>query len=83
MSERTNFKKNALWTEVKNHLGSAMTIDEIKARWKYLRDCYTKAHKKVSEYKPSGSGADGIPPKPGFRFYDNMKFLNDTLERRR
>ncbi|CAH1106759.1 unnamed protein product [Psylliodes chrysocephalus] len=65
--ERTYFKKKNLWNEVENNLGGQMKQDDIKARWKYLRDCYIKAKRKVTTYKASGSGATNT--KVGFRFF--------------
>ncbi|XP_067216157.1 uncharacterized protein [Linepithema humile] len=82
-NERTNLRKNALWTEVSNTLGGAFNPEEAKARWKYLRDNYIKARKKVKGYIPSGSAAKtSASKKPKFRFYDIMTFLNDLLETR-
>ncbi|XP_031349656.1 uncharacterized protein LOC116175604 [Photinus pyralis] len=69
-----------LWVEIHNLLGGAKSVDEIKAKWKYLRDCYLKAKRKMNQYKPSGSAAAGIPD-PRFRHFSLMKFLDDSSDR--
>lgn len=65
-----------------NLLG-CLSPEQAKARWKYLRDNYTKTRKKIKSYIPSGSGAEAtIVKKSKFRFYDLMMFLSDFLETR-
>ncbi|XP_030758049.1 uncharacterized protein LOC115883780 [Sitophilus oryzae] len=39
-----------------------------------------RAKKKVTAYVPSGAGAADVPPKPTFKYYDLMKFLDETNE---
>ncbi|KYN06773.1 hypothetical protein ALC62_02273, partial [Cyphomyrmex costatus] len=52
---------------------------DIKQRWRYLRDCYIKAKKKEHQYVPSGSATDvSLRKRTLFRFYQQMKFLNDV-----
>jgi len=61
----------------------ALTLEEAKARWKYLRDNYIKARKKIQGYIPSGSVAEAANIKKSkFRFYDLMIFLNDVFDTR-
>ncbi|KAL0103955.1 hypothetical protein PUN28_016980 [Cardiocondyla obscurior] len=80
---RTNLRKNSLWKEVSNLLGGALNPEEAKARWKYLRDNYLKARKKMKSYIPSGSDSAAVNvKKTKFRFYDMMAFLSDVLETR-
>lgn len=55
-------------------------MEELKAKWKYLRDRYLKAKNKVTTYIPSGS-ASQVPKDPGFKFFWQMRFLDDTMER--
>ncbi|EZA54579.1 hypothetical protein X777_05690 [Ooceraea biroi] len=79
--QRTNLRKNTLWAEVSNTLGGVLSPQQAKARWKYLRDNYAKARKKIKTYIPSGSAATAASIKQSkFRFYDLMMFLNDFLE---
>lgn len=60
-----------------------LSPEQTKTRWKYLRDNYTKARKKIKNYIPSGSAAKAATvKKSNFRFYDLMMFLNDVLETR-
>jgi len=52
----------------------------IKKRWRNLRDSYKKAKNKVTAYTPSGSAASSTSKKKdGFRYYEQMEFLNDTI----
>lgn len=79
VAQRTNLKKNNLWAEIYNLLEGKQTLEAIKAKWRYLRDCYMKARKKMVLYKPSGSAAETMCD-PGFRYYAMMQFLNDTVD---
>ncbi|XP_029667639.1 uncharacterized protein LOC115238180 [Formica exsecta] len=85
-SERTMLRKNALWVEVSNILGGSLSSEEAKARWKYLRDNYIKARKKVRAYVPSGSAGTAAnvitENKSRFQYYELMRFLNDSLQTR-
>lgn len=55
-------------------------IKVIKKRWRNLRDSYKKARNKMTEYIPSGSEApETNKKKDGFRYYDQMEFLNDLM----
>lgn len=67
----------------------SLSPEEAKARWKYLRDNYIKARKKVQAYIPSGSAATTVTTantitknKSRFQYYELMKFLNDSLQTR-
>lgn len=83
-SKRTMLHKNALWMEVSNILQGSLSPEEAKARWKYLRDNYIKARKKIQTYVPSGSAATGniTAKKTRFQYYELMKLLNDSLQTR-
>ncbi|XP_024866994.1 uncharacterized protein LOC112451568 [Temnothorax curvispinosus] len=83
-SERTTLRKNALWMEVSNILRGSLSPEEAKARWKYLRDNYIKARKKVRAYIPSGSAATVANTnfKSRFQYYELMRFLDDSLQTR-
>ncbi|KYN28479.1 hypothetical protein ALC57_02091 [Trachymyrmex cornetzi] len=52
-----SIQPNALWEEIRNILGGIMSIEELQKKWKYHRDCYVRARKKMKTYVPSGSGA--------------------------
>ncbi|XP_018566617.1 uncharacterized protein LOC108907431 [Anoplophora glabripennis] len=75
LNQRTKAKKEDLWKEISNNLGG-VGILQIKQRWKYLRDSFVRAKKKVKEYRPSGS-AGVLPVDPKFKHYDLMQFLDD------
>lgn len=85
-SERTMLRKNALWVEVSNILGGSLSSEEANVRWKYLRDNYIKARKKVRAYVPSGSAGTAAnvitENKSRFQYYELMRFLNDSLQTR-
>ncbi|CAG9772093.1 unnamed protein product [Ceutorhynchus assimilis] len=73
LQARQGNKVEQLWEEVANLLG-------VKKRWRQLRDDYMRAKKKVTAYVPSGAGAADVPPRPTFKYYDLMKFLEETDE---
>ncbi|KAJ8957195.1 hypothetical protein NQ318_007757 [Aromia moschata] len=83
--ERTKLKKNVLWEEIcealRNH-NYKLTTEEVKVKWKYLRDQYIRERKKLKEYIPSGaSGLQQTLKTTSFKYYKIMTFLNDTVER--
>ncbi|XP_018371506.1 PREDICTED: uncharacterized protein LOC108766603, partial [Trachymyrmex cornetzi] len=79
VKNRTKLKKDALWQEIENILGS-LTVAMAKQKWKQLRDSYIKARKKMQGYVRSGSGAEAAhPPKNSFSHYERMRFLDDTV----
>ncbi|CAG9773417.1 unnamed protein product [Ceutorhynchus assimilis] len=80
LQARQGNKVKQLWEEVANLLGGLFTIDLVKKRWRQLRDDYMRAKKKVTAYVPSGAGAADVPPRPTFKYYDLMKFLEETDE---
>ncbi|XP_067212975.1 uncharacterized protein [Linepithema humile] len=68
------------WLEVKEEIENKFEVEIIKKRWRNLRDSYKKARNKMTEYIPSGSAAPSTENrKGGFRYYDQMEFLNDTM----
>ncbi|KYN29163.1 hypothetical protein ALC57_01410 [Trachymyrmex cornetzi] len=81
---KDTFEKKALWNEVAN-LMATMTgtndVEFVQKRWKQLRDSYVKAKKKEKAYVRSGSPGDGVQNKIVFAFYNQMKFLDDTIEK--
>ncbi|KYN22354.1 hypothetical protein ALC57_05245, partial [Trachymyrmex cornetzi] len=56
----------------------------LQARWKYLRDNYIKARKKIRAYISSGSAATAANTenKSKFQYYELMRFLDDSLQTR-
>lgn len=54
-----------------------VSVDLLKKRWRQLRDDFTRAKKKQKVYIPSGSGADALPPKSTFKYFELMRFLDD------
>ncbi|XP_012063996.1 PREDICTED: uncharacterized protein LOC105627321 [Atta cephalotes] len=82
LSERTKAKKKVLWKEVQNILGF-MTMDEAMKRWKYLRSCYVRYRRLANTYVPSGCAAQPTKKLKVFRFYELMRFIDDSLENAR
>ncbi|XP_011858189.1 PREDICTED: uncharacterized protein LOC105555759 [Vollenhovia emeryi] len=79
VKERSKVKKAALWEEVKKTIGSNLSIKESQKKWKYHRDCYIRARKKVKQYVPSGSDASAVNVKSNYRFFELMRPLDDTF----
>lgn len=60
--------------------GNENDVDFNQKRWKQLRDSYVKAKKKENAYVPSGSS--GVKnDKMTFALYNQMKFLDDVIEK--
>lgn len=55
-------------------------VENIKKRWRQLRDDFMRAKRKSKTYIASGSGAEAVPPKPTFKYYELMRFLDDAGE---
>ncbi|XP_036146701.1 uncharacterized protein LOC118646898 isoform X4 [Monomorium pharaonis] len=80
VKRRSPCVRGELWDEVFNNLGFK-DVAWMKSRWTYLRDCYSKARKKMKGYVRSGSCAEaGHPQKSTFRFYSRMQFLDDAAQ---
>ncbi|XP_071632779.1 uncharacterized protein [Temnothorax longispinosus] len=78
VQKRSSCVRGELWDEVFNNLGFK-DVAWMKSRWTYLRDCYSKARKKMKGYVRRGSGAEaGHPQKSTFRFYSRMQFLDEA-----
>ncbi|KMQ85035.1 hypothetical protein RF55_16685 [Lasius niger] len=57
------------------------SIKDLQKRWKYHRDCYIRAKRKLKEYVPSGSAATSSANiKCSYKFYELMRPLDDALE---
>lgn len=58
-------------------------MDAVKRRWRMLKDCFIKAHKRVSveitgENATEGTDTSEDGQKDSFRFYEEMLFLKDS-----
>lgn len=53
---------------------------ECQSRWTRLRERYSKKRREIEFESRSGSG---LSQRKGFAFYENMKFLNSHVKRRR
>lgn len=52
-------------------------LEAVKKRWRQLRDEFMRAKKRCKAYVPSGSATSDLPPKPSFKYYEMMRFLED------
>ncbi|XP_071578822.1 uncharacterized protein [Temnothorax nylanderi] len=83
VKRRSSLNIKDAWEEVRNELNNNFKIEEIKKRWRNLRDCFMKAKRKNAAYIPSGSAAQSLEKsKDGFRLYEQMTFLNDCINTR-
>ncbi|XP_071650031.1 uncharacterized protein [Temnothorax longispinosus] len=80
VKEKGSLSVKEAWLEISKELEDKFDVYSIKKRWRNLRDCYIKARKKMTAYTPSGSAAStSDKKKDGFRFFDQMQFLNDSI----
>ncbi|XP_032665505.1 uncharacterized protein DDB_G0288805-like [Odontomachus brunneus] len=80
MKKKSSIIIKEAWLEIKKEIGDKFQVEIIRKRWRNLRDSYKKARHKMTECISSGSEAPIIKDKKdGFRYYDEMKFLNDTI----
>ncbi|XP_037513427.1 uncharacterized protein LOC119389997 [Rhipicephalus sanguineus] len=81
---RNKHKKSILWEEIAQSLkevDESVTVDEVQARWKNLRDTFRKKLKEEKNTKRSGAGA---PSKTAYwPHIEQMTFLRDLMEPRR
>ncbi|XP_077270912.1 uncharacterized protein LOC143902079 isoform X2 [Temnothorax americanus] len=64
-----------LWEQVADATNGECSVDEVKKKWKHLRDRYMKI---ISlEKLPSGSGSKSSRRK--WQYYDMLSFLRDTF----
>ncbi|CAH1954916.1 unnamed protein product [Acanthoscelides obtectus] len=67
-----------LWSKVADEVGVTNNVNEVKKKWKGLRDVFRREYKKVHK---SGDEA----PEEGsssWTFFDQMLFLSDIIEPR-
>uniref|UniRef100_A0A1X7TN87 MADF domain-containing protein n=1 Tax=Amphimedon queenslandica TaxID=400682 RepID=A0A1X7TN87_AMPQE len=67
------WKENA-WVQISKQL--KRDVETVSKRWKTLRECYTKEHRKLL----TGTGADSVEKK--WEFYPMMDFLKDFVKHR-
>ncbi|XP_060873144.1 uncharacterized protein LOC132946994 isoform X2 [Metopolophium dirhodum] len=54
LSERCESIKNKLWNEVYDELQGQVTTDELKKKWKYLKEKYVRERQKAKKSDPKG-----------------------------
>ncbi|KAK8787437.1 hypothetical protein V5799_022788 [Amblyomma americanum] len=80
---RNKSTKESLWEEVRDAIRAiddTVTVEEIIARWKNLKDTYRREIKDEKDGKKSGSGATAKTAWPHLK---QMEFLRDSMETRR
>ncbi|XP_071571464.1 uncharacterized protein [Temnothorax nylanderi] len=83
VKKRTTLKVRDAWCDVLKELKDyKFTVEDVKKRWRNLRDSFNKAKKKKNTYLRSGSAAPTTSDDSTFRHYDNMLFLIDKLKSR-
>lgn len=77
IKERSKTIRDVLWQEIYQEFGSNpdFSIDFLMKKWRNLRDTYVRI-KGDSKSEPSGSAAKN---KKKWEFFDQMSFLNDTI----
>lgn len=66
----------SLWEQIATNLPGDFSVDEVKDKWKKLRESYTKS----KAYIPSGSAASSS--KKQHKFCHQMKFIDDVIKHR-
>ncbi|KAK8776244.1 hypothetical protein V5799_030409 [Amblyomma americanum] len=80
---RNKSTKESLWEEVRDAIRAiddTVTVEEIIARWKNLKDTYGRKIKDEKDGEKSGSGATA---KTSWPLLKQMEFLRDSMETRR
>ncbi|KAK8767167.1 hypothetical protein V5799_006052 [Amblyomma americanum] len=80
---RNKSTKESLWEEVRDAIRAiddTVTVEEIIARWKNLKDTYRRKTKDEKDGKKTGSGATAKTAWPHLK---QMEFLRDSMETRR
>nr|XP_022911579.1 uncharacterized protein LOC111422607 [Onthophagus taurus] len=65
------------WNEVAEE--SKMKVEELKKKWRGLRDIFRREYKKTTTHRSGDSGEEYIPKWP---FYKILFFLKDTITSR-
>lgn len=70
---RNRMVATTLWEQIATNLPGDFSGEEVKAKWKKLRESYSKS--KV--YIPSGSSASSS--KKEHKYFHQMKFIDDVI----
>ncbi|XP_062538739.1 uncharacterized protein LOC134207014 [Armigeres subalbatus] len=76
---RNVFIKDNVWLNVANEV--KLPTDEVKSKWKHLRDRFMKELRRVEETTASGAGTATVY-EPTWRFYEELSFLAEHCKRR-
>ncbi|XP_015375613.1 PREDICTED: uncharacterized protein LOC107170104 [Diuraphis noxia] len=74
MSERSESIKNKLWNEVYAELQGQITIDELKKKWKYLKEKYVREKQKQKK-----NGISKIGRRSKWLHYNQLLFLDEAI----
>ncbi|XP_018578262.1 uncharacterized protein LOC108916481 isoform X3 [Anoplophora glabripennis] len=81
LKSRSKNIKDDLWVEVYTAMGQIIPLEEIKKKWRNLRDKYIKVKGEICVYKPSGMGAKG--KQKVWKHFSALQFLDDSINPRR
>ncbi|XP_001952093.1 uncharacterized protein LOC100167001 [Acyrthosiphon pisum] len=73
LSERSESIKNKLWNEVYDELQGQITTDELKKKWKYLKEKYVRERQKAKKSDPKGGR------RTKWLHYVQLSFLEEVL----
>nr|CAH0100524.1 unnamed protein product [Daphnia galeata] len=79
----SNYKNNVSQATARAVIGREFSIgpDDVKKKWKQLKDTYRIEKKRLNEEDPSGSGLDGSKrAKKCWTYYDQMGFLSKVYD---
>ncbi|KAK4887426.1 hypothetical protein RN001_003697 [Aquatica leii] len=82
LPQRSKTIRDKLWAEISEQFGEQeeYSIEVLMKKWRNLRDTYVRLKGEYDSYVPSGSA--NKKKKRTWEFYDQMGFLNDTLNYR-
>ncbi|KAF5283209.1 hypothetical protein FQR65_LT14040 [Abscondita terminalis] len=82
LPQRSKTIRDKLWAEIYEQFGEQeeYSIEVLMKKWRNLRDTYVRLKGEYETYVPSGSASK--KRKKTWEFYEQMAFLNDTLNYR-
>ncbi|XP_022179008.1 uncharacterized protein LOC111039719 isoform X2 [Myzus persicae] len=74
LTERSEAIKNILWNEVYAELNGLITIDELKKKWKYLKEKYVRERQKPKKSENTRKGR-----RTKWLHYSHLSFLEEVI----
>ncbi|XP_015124432.1 uncharacterized protein LOC107046342 [Diachasma alloeum] len=79
IAERSVSKREEIWRQITESSPGSFSVDEVHARWIYLRTIYLRNRGHMNTPIGTGSGVEAKSSQ--FCYYDSMKFLDDFEEK--